>query len=123
MKLEDILNQTGFEQLGGAMAEAMKKHQEQVREKLANRLVDVLKLTEEVTSLHVQSLRELRAKEKKQKDKLEEINRAVEHLKKNANPMPFFKAADLHNRAKEFCNSLGIAFPDDNDPVWKATKK
>ena len=119
LNLSQLLNDDGFGEAQGAMAEAIATHKAQAKARLAGVLVGVLTNAESTLKARVADLKALRKQEAIKAKQIKKIDAAVKFLMKTGNPLPFFKESGRVGEAYAFCNSLGVDVPDEDDKLWQ----
>lgn len=118
MRLDQIINGTGFEGLGENVQAAVAAHAEEQKAAFAKKIVDVLNRADEALTDGLVRLRTAQAAADKEQKRVDRIVAAIAHLKQSGNPMPFYRATGLRIAADKFCKSLGVPVPSKDDPIW-----
>ena len=117
--VDDMLNAKVDEALAPALKVAVAKNAEAKQNALQGQLVKILEDVDHNTQEAVAIVRQYKKNLEVARKRLESIVEAGEHFRKTGNPLPFFKLIGSYRPIADFCNSIGISVPDENDSAWK----
>lgn len=118
MRIEDLLKET-VTLPEGVLKEAMAKQKKIKQDRLSEQLIGLIENFEQHLAAHVANVRNIRRQEKEALSKLKEVNSALDKFKKDGNPFPFFKVTGNLHGARNFCNTVGVEYPDKDSEAWK----